>query len=201
MMLRIPILAIALASLSLSAWGDDYVGILRPSRAALAAPAGLYSFSTISSPGFSSAATPESALRLKLGYKYSRFLAVEGEFNDLARAPADPFAAAPTLASPFRSTGFGVNTIATLPVWRFSFYGRMGAYHGEPRYAFSNYSTSLLADGAARTRWRYGLGMRYDFTSALGIRAELEHYSPLGSPLATEGGDADLFSVGLSWRF
>lgn len=200
MTLRIPLLGIALATLSLTALGEDYVGTLRPSRAALAAPAGLYSFSTISSPGFPSTAAPESALRLKLGYKYSRFLAVEGEFNDLARA-SDPFAAAPTLASPFRSTGFGVNTIATLPVWRFSFYGRMGAYHGEPRYAFSNYSTSLLGDSAGRTRWRYGLGMRYDFTSALGIRAELEHYSPLGSPLASEGGDADLFSVGVSWRF
>ena len=63
------------------------------------------------------------------------------------------------------------------------------------------HSTSLLTDNAARgARWRYGLGMRYDFTKALGIHAELERYSPLGSPLQADS-DADLFSVGLAWRF
>jgi len=42
--------------------------------------------------------------------------------------------------------------------------------------------------------------MRYDLTKSLGIRAEMERYSPLGS---TTGGEpeADLFSVGLMWRF
>ena len=94
-----------------------------------------------------------------------------------------------------------MDTVATLPLWRFSFYGRMGAYRGD-RNGFATYATSLLSDPAARnTRWRYGLGVRYDFTKALGVRAEVERYSHgLGSPL---GGDAesDQISVGLSWRF
>ena len=47
------------------------------------------------------------------------------------------------LASAFRSTGFGVDTVATLPLWRFSFYGRMGAYRGDARNGFGIYSTSL----------------------------------------------------------
>jgi OmpA-OmpF porin, OOP family len=62
------------------------------------------------------------------------------------------------------------------------------------------YSTSLLGDGAARsTRVRYGLGMRYDFSKAFGIHAELERYSPLGSPVAGEP-DSEV-SVGVAWRF
>jgi hypothetical protein len=77
----------------------------------------------------------------------------------------------------------------------------MGAYHGDARNAFATYSTSLLGDGAARgTRWRYGLGVRYEFTKAFGIHAELERYSPLGSPLGGEP-DSDLVSVGVAWRF
>jgi hypothetical protein len=47
---------------------------------------------------------------------------------------------------------------------------------------------------------RYGLGVRYAITGSLGVRAQVEHYSPMGSPLAGEA-DGDLFSVGLSWRF
>ena len=100
----------------------------------------------------------------------------------------------------FRSTGYGIDTVATLPVWRsFSFYGRLGAYRGEARNAFAAYSTSLLGDTRS-TRLRYGLGMRYDFTKAFGIRAELERYSPLGA-LGSDADAAELVSVGLSWRF
>jgi len=42
--------------------------------------------------------------------------------------------------------------------------------------------------------------MRYDFTKAFGIRAELERYSPLAAPLTGEV-ESDVFTVGLSWRF
>lgn len=174
----------------------DYLGILRVPQSSLN-PTGLYSFS--SGPTNSTVLAPDG-YRMKLGYKYSRFLSVEGEFSDFAR-PSDLFANPANLASAFRSTGFGVDTVATLPLWRFSFYGRMGAYHGD-RNGFSSYSTALLGDHAARnTRWRYGLGVRYDFTKALGIRAELERHSlGLGSPFAGDI-DADQVTVGLSWRF
>lgn len=196
---RIALLALATASLPLAAGADDYVGTLKLPRHGLPEPVGLYSFAAIEAPTLSPTRGADGNFRLKLGYKYSRFFAVEGEVNDFTRGPADMFATS-SLASPFRSAGFGVDTIATLPVSRFSFYGRMGAYRGEPRYGFSSYSTSLLAGENGRTRWRYGLGVRYDFTNAFGIRAEMERYSPLASPLAGEA-DADLFSVGVSWRF
>lgn len=200
MTLTKPLLAMALAGLPALAGAADYVGTLRPSESSLA-PAGVYSFAAIPLQP----AGPmggENGYRLKLGYKYSRYLAFEGEYVDFGRSPADLFASPGNLASAFRSSGFGVDTIATLPVWRFSFYGRMGAYRGDARGIFGH-STSLLADPqfTRNTRWRYGLGMRYDVTKSLGIRAELERYSPLGSPFATEVDAADQFSVGVSWRF
>ena len=194
------VFAIALAgALPGLAAAENYLGILKlPSPEA--ATHGVYSFATAPGAAPSPAFVPDSSFRLRLGYKYSRFLAVEGEFNDYARA-TDVFASPGNLASAFRSTGFGVDTVATLPLWGVSFYGRMGAYRGDARNGFGLYSTSLLGDTAGRgTRWRYGLGMRYDFTKAFGIRAELERYSPLATPLASEA-DADQVSVGVSWRF
>lgn len=192
------LLALGLVSLPLAAAGaDNYLGMLKPPDSSLA-PTGLYSFAT--GPTKPASLAPDG-YRLKLGYKYSRYLAVEGEFSDVTR-PSDIFANPASLSSAFRSTGFAVDTVATLPVWRFSFYGRLGAYHGD-RYGFSSYTTTLLGNQAARgTRWRYGLGVRYDFTKALGISAELERYSALGlgSPFAGDI-DTDQVTVGVSWRF
>ena len=200
---RIGFAALAFALLPAAAAAEDYLGGLKLPRPT--EPAG-GTFSLASAPvatfTSSAARASDTGMRLKLGYKYSRYFSVESEFVDFGRAPADIFASPGNLASAFRSTGFGVDTVAMLPVWRsFSFYGSFGAYRGETRNVFATYSTSLLGESAARgTRWRYGLGMRYDFTPKLGIHAEFERYSPLGSPLAGEP-DSELVSVGVNWRF
>lgn len=180
---------------------ENYLGILKPPRQQqLAEPLGAYSFS---SPlfGLTPRLDSDSGYRLKLGYKYSRYFAVEGELVDTGRGASNPFASPSSLAPSFRSTGFGVDTVATLPLWRFSFYGKLGAFRGEGRSnGFSTYNTSLFADPYRGTRLRAGLGLRYDFTRTLGVRAELERQSPLGASFASES-EADHLSVGLLWRF
>jgi OmpA-OmpF porin, OOP family len=198
-MTRARILAIALIGLPAAAVASDYVGTLKLPKAPVAGE--VYSFSTLPAPGMAPAPAADNPFQLKLGYQYSRWLAVEGEVSDFARLPADVFSnPIASLASPFRASGYGVDTVATLPFWRFSFYGKMGAYHGDARYPFGTYSTSLLGDANGRNHLRYGLGVRYAITGSIGVRAQVEHYSPLGSPLAGEN-DGDLFSLGLSWRF
>ena len=200
--MRLPagFLASVLVAFPAVAAAGDYLGLLSLPRTSLPAPGELYSFASLPAPSLAGAAPAEQPFQLKLGYRYSRYFSFEGELNDMARLPASPFGAAEGAASAFHSSGFGVDTVATLPVRGFSLYGKLGAYRGEPRYDFATYSTSLLADATQRTRWRYGLGVRYDFTHSLGVRAQVERYSPLGAPLARES-DADLFSVGVSWRF
>lgn len=190
---------LALALLAPAAASADYLGVLRAPSHSLN-PTGLYSFSSGPTLG-TTPALAENSYRLKLGYKYSRFLAVEGEFADFVR-PSDVFSNPANLSSGFRSTGFAVDTVATLPLWGVSFYGRMGAYRGE-RNGFSGQQPLWLGDsGRQGTRWRYGLGVRYDFTKSFGIQAQLERYSNLGlgSPFAGDA-DTDQVSVGVSWRF
>ena len=191
---------LALALLAPAAASADYLGVLRAPSHSLH-PGGLYSFASGPNLGAPASLTGENGYRLKLGYKYSRYFAVEGEFSDFAR-PANVFANPASLSSAFRSTGFGVDTVATLPLWRFSFYGRLGAYHGE-RNGLAGQAPLWLGDPARQgTRWRYGLGVRYDVTKSLGIQAQLERYSSLGlgSPFAGDA-DTDQLSVGVSWRF
>ena len=186
------------ASAASGAAAENYLGTLKLPSPQPNAPTGFYSFSA-ASPTALAPRLGDGGYRLKLGYKYSRYLAVESEYVDFGSSAGLPFASAANLASGFRSTGVGVDTVATLPIWRqFSFYGRLGAYSGS-RNIFSSTPVSLLGDNT-RARVRYGLGVRYDFTKAFGIRAELERYSPLATPLTNEP-EADIFSVGVSWRF
>ena len=197
-------LAALMAAFAFAATAEDYVGGLKPPKSAgEPAPAGLLSLASEPVPSFAPARIngTDNGFRLKLGYRYSRYFAVEGQFVDFGRTSGEMFASPTALSSAFRNTGFGVDTVAMLPWRSFSFYGRLGAYRGESRNAFAQYSTSLLGDATSRgTRWRYGLGMRYDFTKSLGVRAEVERYSPLGTPLDAQV-ESDLISVGVSWRF
>jgi len=205
MAFRTTLAAAALATISFAATADDYVGGLKlPKSSEPQTPPGFFSLASETVPSFGPtrvATNGDNGFRLKLGYQYSRFFAVEGQFVDFGRTSAEMFASPSNLASAFRSTGMGVDTIAMLPWRSFSFYGRLGAYRGESRNAFAQYSTSLLGDATSRgTRWRYGMGIRYDFTKSLGIKAEVERYSPLGTPLDAQV-ETELISVGLSWRF
>ena len=195
--------ALALACLPAVALADgDYLGTLKPPpQSSLSATGIYYSFKASSALESLPTFGMDSGNRFRLSYKPSRYFAVEGQYVDFSTNASDVFAGPGNLASQFRSTGFGVDTIAMLPLWRFSFYGRMGAYRGDAR-GFGYGSTALLpTDPFVRsTRLRYGMGVRYDFTKSLGVKAEVERYSPLGTPLDPQA-ETDLISVGLSWRF
>ena len=194
--LLFPLFAAALAPAVASA---NYLGILKLPPSLDPQPAtGAYSFAMSTQDPFLASSMVDKAYELKLAYKYSRFFSVEGRFNDFARAQ-DPFATRATVGPSFHGSGYGVDTVATLPVWRLSFYGSLGAYHGEaPAAPFSAYSTSLVGSQAG-TRLRYGLGMRYNFTQSLGLEAQMQRYAPLGSPIGEP--EQDLFSLGVKWRF
>ena len=202
MPLRAPWAAALLALAPLGAAAQqNYLGQLKLPAGTLADARGVYSFSQ---PlfGLTPQLQPDAGYRLKLGYKYSRYFSLEGELLDTGPHGTNPFASPSVLAPSFRSTGFGVDTVATLPLWRFSFYGRLGAYRGEGRSGeFAPYATSLVSDPLFRgTRLRAGLGLRYDITRTLGVKAEFERQSPLNGSFASEA-DSDHLSVGVLWRF
>jgi hypothetical protein len=201
--LRLAALAV-FATLPALAAAEDYVGGLKVPRASQQFGS---AFSLASEPvnTFSpwqtdSSLRADNGMKLRLGYRYSRYFSVESEFIDYGHGPADIFASPGNLVSAFRNTGYGVSTVATYPVWNsFSFYGRLGAYNGVVRNEFSSYSTSLLNGAGTGTRWRYGLGVRYDFSQRFGVHADIERYTPLGTPMGEPEGDQ--FSIGVNWRF
>jgi hypothetical protein len=190
-----PLLATALLPAVASA---NYLGILKlPRSLAPDSDAGLYAFSsTMPAPFVAGGNTVDSAREMKLGYRYSRFLSVEGQLNDFTRK--DAFSVPAVNGAPAHGGGFGVDTVATLPWRSFSFYGKLGAYHGDAASPFAPYAPSLVGDRG--TRLRYGLGMRYNVTQSFGVEASMERYAPLGSSFSGDP-EQELFSVGVKWRF
>ena len=149
----------------------DYVGVLRPT----AKPAAI----AIPEPGFywplagtlGGGLGPEVAtagMKLRLGYRYSRFLSVEAGYADFGAKALAPFSGVTS-----RGRGYSLETVGTIPLWtRVSLYGRFGAWRSEV-------GAGLLAgaDGIARpgTGLRYGLGLKYDLNRRVGFQAEMEH--------------------------
>jgi opacity protein-like surface antigen len=53
-----------------------------------------------------------------------------------------------------------------------------------------------VSDDDSETGITFGLGLRYDFTRNLGVRAEWQRYQEVGDDL-----DVDVMSVGVIWKF
>jgi hypothetical protein len=175
----------------------DYVGVLRPTAAptGLAIPAPGFYWGEAGLPGIGLAPSPGTdGLNLKLGYRYSQYLAVESGYADTGSdASYLPFS-----ASASRSRGFSMDTIGTLPFGsRAAFYGRLGAWR-------SGGGSSLLSDPDSSSRAgggiSYGLGFKIDFTRQLGLKAEMERISPIDR-WGNRDPDTDHVSVGVTWRF
>lgn len=188
--------ALVLAASPLCWASGNYVGVLKPTAAlgVIAIPEPGFYWPRQSS--FDASLSPSrgaEGFRLKLGYRYSRFVAFETGYSESATEPFRASLMGPAL----RSRGFSMDTIGTLPLWsRASLYGRLGAWH--------NGSAPLLAgwDGAQRpgTGLRYGLGFKVDFTRKFGMQADVERFSSLGR-LGPRESDTDQVSVGVTWRF
>ena len=87
----------------------------------------------------------------------------------------------------------GVSTFSTLP-WRgMSLYGSLGVGRMERPLGIEALP--------GNPRWRYGLGVKYDFTSAFGVRAEFERAPVLPRSSLSPDLEADQLSVGVRWRF
>src|SRR3954463_15803049 len=101
--LLVPIVAAALAPALSCA---DYLGMVKVPRSLVQqADRGIYSFSSSTQSPFLSGSGADSTHELKLGYKYSKFLSIEGQFNDFNR-PQDPFSTRATIAPTFHGSGY-----------------------------------------------------------------------------------------------
>lgn len=165
---------------------------------------------------FSASVVDESVSRSLLygGYRWRNEVVVEASFN-----AADPYALKPADNAPVRR-GVGLVpasgslafsdlqarswNVDLFTSWNFyrslALYGRLG--YAQTDLA-PTLTSSLAATDARRVRdgMNYGVGVRYDMTSALGLRLEYGRFGRFAGEIGSTPLESDQVTFGLQFRF
>lgn len=149
------------------------------------------------------------AFKLYGGYKFNRHFALEGGYFNLGKFGYTANATvagvpAGTLTGKIKIQGLNVDAVGILPFTKnFSGFGRLGLIYAEAKDNFS--STGAVpapADPSPSKRdlgYKAGLGLQYDITRHVGLRAELERYR-INDAVGNDG-DINMASLGVVVMF
>jgi len=128
------------------------------------------------------------ALGLNVGYRLNRNFAVEGAYTDLGKFHFTSAAG----DGDVKPTAVSLSAVGILPLQsNFSLYGKAGIAHTETKALdASDTKDGLLA----------GLGVMYDFNRNVYAKAGWDRFDDVGND-ATGKGHADLYSLGVGYRF
>jgi OmpA-OmpF porin, OOP family len=140
------------------------------------------------------------------GYQFTPNIGVEAGFFDLGRFGYSAHTLPPgTLNGDIRVKGLNLDLVGTLPLTgKLSALGRVGVTSVRSSDAFSASGAARMPYASANpsersTNYKAGLGLMYDISDSLAVRAEAERYG-LKDAVGNKG-HADLISVGLIYRF
>ena len=152
----------------------------------------------------------DTGWKLYGGYKFTRYLAVEGGYVNAGRFSLTtnvtnirgiPF---PPLRTSFDikiKEIFDIAAVGILPIGnQFSLFGKLGAYRANTELSFS-VSTVSEKESGRNNDFMWGFGAGYDFSKNLGARIEWERFNKVGDKEKTGQGDVNLLSAGLVYRF
>jgi OOP family OmpA-OmpF porin len=137
----------------------------------------------------------DTAFKVFGGYMFNRHFGVEGAYVNLGEASySGDFFGLPVTGGKVEVSGFNVAALGSYPITeQFSVFGKIGLFiwESEASDTTGGLPFSNQADG---TDISFGLGVGYNFTRNLGVRAEWERFK-------LDDVDATLISLGVVWRF
>jgi OOP family OmpA-OmpF porin len=143
--------------------------------------------------GASSCDDTDTAMKFIGGYRFNRNLGVEIGYTDLGEATiTDPSSTATFESSVMELVGVGTWPIAD----KFSILGKIGMYRGDVDAS----DPALGSVSESNTGLTFGVGVQWDFTKNLGLRAEWQRYADVGGDNVGES-DVDVMSIGVIFTF
>lgn len=138
------------------------------------------------------------------GYQFNRYFAVESGFFELGSFGYKATTVPPgTLNGDIKIRGINLDLVGILPITdKFSAFARAGVTRAESKDRFSGTGAVTVIDtnpSEYDNNYKYGVGVEYKVTDALGLRAEAERYR-INDAVGNKG-DIDMFSAGLVYRF
>ena len=149
----------------------------------------------------------DSGYKLFLGKQFNKNFAVEGGLFSLGQfgftANTTP---AGTFTGNIKLQGLNLDAVGIVPFTeKFSAFGRVGLVYNQAKDSFRGTAAGgpLAASNPnpkkSEANFKIGVGVQYDFTRALGMRAEWERYR-MNDAVGNKG-DIDMLLLGLVFRF
>ena len=136
------------------------------------------------------------------GYKFNKYFAIEGGYFNLGEFGFTANTATGLLIGNIRLQGLNLDAVGILPLTqKFSALGRVGVIYTEAKDRFEG-PRATMSDPNPEKReanYKFGLGVQYDFTRALGLRGEWERYRV--DDAVGNKGDIDVAMVSLVYTF
>ena len=139
-----------------------------------------------------------------IGYNFTRHFGLEAGYVDLGEVDGDFTITAPAAGTgklDVEVTGYTISALARYPLYeRFEMFGKVGGlfWDKDGRATFiappAAAAVSADDDGMDVT---IGVGMKYDFTEHIGVRAEWDRYFGVGDDSA----NVDMYSVGIEFEY
>lgn len=128
------------------------------------------------------------------GYQFNPYFGLELAWVDLGTAKySGSFAGFPVTGGSVKTDGFNFSAVGTYPFGSgFAVFGKVGAFAWESRQNDVTAGTPFSNKESGGDVF-FGVGVSYDFTRNIGVRAEWERFKAVG--------DIDLLSVGLAYKF
>lgn len=152
--------------------------------------------------------TKDTGYRAFGGYQLHKYIAIEAAYVDLGRFSfRTDVTPRGSLSGSTRIDGFELSALGTLPIGdRFGLFARVGALAGQTKtsYTGSGSIETLIGGDSQRRRSTelvYGAGAMYHINQNLSVRGEWSRYDKLGSVLTGGRTNANLYSLGLVYRF
>jgi len=140
------------------------------------------------------------------GYKFNKNFAVEGDYFNLGEFGFTANTTGGTYTGTGKFQGLNLDAIGILPITeKFSAFGRVGYIYTETKDTFTGTGNGISVAAAnpdpdkKAGNYKYGLGVQYDFTQALGLRVEWERYRV--NDAVGNKGDIDMALIGLVYTF
>lgn len=152
--------------------------------------------------------TKDTGYRAFGGYQLHKYIAIEAAYVDLGRFSfRTDVTPRGSLTGSTRIDGFELSALGTLPLGeRFGLFARVGALSAETRTSYTGGgSIETLIGGESQkrrsTELAYGAGAMFNINKNFSVRGEWSRYEKLGNVLTGGRTDANLYSLGLVYRF
>lgn len=137
------------------------------------------------------------------GYQFNKYFALEGGYFNLGKFDYSLSTPTGTSEGSIKVMGVNLDAVGILPVTEnFSAFGRVGAHYAQAKDSFSSSGSLSMTDTDPKKsdlNYKFGVGLQYAVTDAVGVRLEAERYR-INDAVGNDG-DINLFSIGLTYRF